>query len=94
MHAGPFPHRDEANFGVREPSEDVPVGFEVTPELTVVIDLAIKDGPDSFVFVRHRLGAGRGQIDDTQARMDQSSSGHDGFHGRLAPDGAGIAPVV
>ena len=36
----------------------------------MVIDLAVEDGPDSSVFIRHRLRSRRGQVDDTEAGVD------------------------
>ena len=40
-------------------------GFELRPDVGVVVDLAVEDDPDRAVFVDERLMAGR-QIDDAQ----------------------------
>ena len=44
----------------------VPLGLELGPELHVVVDLAAEREPDGAVLVRHRLVAGRGEIDDRE----------------------------
>jgi hypothetical protein len=40
-------------------------GFELRPDVRMVVDLAVEDDPDRLVLVRQRLMAGR-QIDDAQ----------------------------
>ena len=50
--------------------ETVPGGFELAPELTVVVDLAVEDDPDGAVFVVNRLVPSR-QIDDAQTPHSQ-----------------------
>src|SRR5206468_5415196 len=40
-----------------------------------VVNLAIEDDEDRLVFVRHRLRAGRREVDDLEARVQQACVG-------------------
>ena len=39
----------------------------------MIVDLAIENSPNRPVFVRHRLGSGRRQVDNAKACMDKRS---------------------
>jgi hypothetical protein len=51
-------------LGVRVRVVAVPLRLELGPDVHVVVDLAAERDPDSAVLVRHRLMAGRPQVDD------------------------------
>ena len=59
------------DLSIRALSEYVAMGLELMPEFAVVVDLAIEDGPDGSVCVRHRLRSGWRQVDDAQARVNE-----------------------
>ena len=59
-------------------------GFELRPDVGVVVDLAVEDDPDRAVLVRHRLMAGR-QIDDAQPPVAERRPIVDEFTGVVWP---------
>ena len=63
-----YPHD---HFGVRPRLEPVPVRNQLLAKLPVVVDLAVVGHRDRPVLVRHRLGAGRGEVDDRQPSMPE-----------------------
>ena len=58
-------------FGVRLRAESVSVAAQLLPKLRIVVDLTVEGHPDTVVLVRHRLLAGRRQIDDCQPTVPQ-----------------------
>src|SRR5690606_32817563 len=56
------------DLGVRRRAETVAAGFEIGPQIAMVVDLTVEDDPDRPVFVGHRLPAA-GQVDDGQTPM-------------------------
>jgi len=60
---------------IRASFEYVAAGLELTTEFAVIVDLAIEDSsdrPDSSVFVCHRLRSGWRQVNDAEARINES----------------------
>jgi hypothetical protein len=54
----------------------VAAGFELGPDVGVVVDLAVEDDPDGAVFVRQRLLAGL-EIDDAETAVAEGGSAVD-----------------
>ena len=59
------------HLGITFPAEDDAVPLEPLAKFTVVINLAIEADNHLTSCVRHRLGAGRGEIEDCQADMGE-----------------------
>ena len=53
------------DFRVAPCSEPMPLGHQVLTDLLKIVDLAVEDDPDRFIFVAHRLVPGRA-IDDAE----------------------------
>jgi hypothetical protein len=68
--------RMDDGLGIARGVEDVAGGFELGPQLLVVVDLTVEDEPHGSVFVVDRLLAGR-QIDDAQPAHPETDAG---FH--------------
>src|SRR5205823_13304470 len=52
-------------------SEDVPICFQLSPELLKIVDFTIEDDPNGFFLVRHGLVAAR-KIDDREPSKPES----------------------
>jgi len=52
-------------------SEDVPICFQLSPELLKIVDFTIEDDPNGFFLVRHGLVAAR-KIDDREPSKTES----------------------
>ena len=77
----------DEHLGVAVAAEHVSVRNQLGAQMQVVVDLAVEGDPDGPVLVRHRLGAGRGEIDDRQAPVAE----RDGpVHVQAAPVGAAM----
>src|ERR1700722_1704847 len=59
------------HFGVAVRSEAMTAFFQFDAQLGKVVDLAIEDNPDSFVFIEYRLMPAR-QVDDAEASHPHS----------------------
>jgi hypothetical protein len=59
----------EQHLGVGVGGEHLPGALELGPQLTMVVDAAVED--DMELVVVHRLGAGRGEVDDRQPAMGE-----------------------
>src|SRR5688572_18656262 len=57
-------------FRVAVRADGVPPGYQLPPQLAVVIDLSVEDDPFRSVFISDRLAAAR-EIDDAQAAHPQ-----------------------
>src|SRR6266513_2018051 len=52
-------------------SEDVPICFQLSPELLKIVDFTIEDDPNGFFLVRHGLVAAR-KVDDREPSKTES----------------------
>src|SRR6267378_1478487 len=59
------------DFRIGSGAEDVPICFQLAPELKKIVDLAIEDHPDGLFLVRHGLVATR-KIDDREPSKTES----------------------
>src|SRR5437867_10790742 len=53
--------------------KDMPPSFQFAPDLSMIINLAVKYSPNCTVFVCQRLRASLSQIDNTETRMHERS---------------------
>ena len=67
----PFPVGFQNHFGVGRGTKTVPSFFELAAHVLVVVDLAVEDDLKLPGSVRHRLPAGRRQIDDREATVTE-----------------------
>src|SRR5439155_6025049 len=70
LHSQFFVEMNE-HFGIGSSSKPVSLALEVGPQISVIVDLAVKDDIDRAVFVRHRLSASGREIYQRQAAVDQ-----------------------
>src|SRR5262245_42020923 len=59
-------------LGVRVPFKHVAPCLQIVPEISMVVNLAVEDGPDGPILICHRLSSSRRQVDDAEACVDQS----------------------
>ena len=62
------------DLGVALGNEAAAFGFELGTELAVVVDLAVEGDDEGAVVAEHRLGAGRGEIDNRKAAMAKADT--------------------
>ena len=65
----------------------MPACHQVGPQRLEVVDLAVEDDPDRAVLVRHRLPAGRTQVNDAEPSVRQAD-------GPIAVDAGVIRPAM
>ena len=57
------------DLGIGPGLEAVPLPFQFSPKLHKVVNLSVKNQPDSLVLISHGLGARRRQVDNAQPLM-------------------------